>query len=341
MIDRVLVTGGAGFIGSHVVDYLLARGRDVTVLDNFATGSRQNLHDANKTGRLRIVEGSILESSAVQASLEGCSEVFHMAVECVRRSIGKPLANHHINATGTLNVLEAARAAGIQRFTYCSSSEVYGNSSSELLDEARTVPRPVTVYGGAKLAGEHYTLAYHQTYGMDTRVVRPFNAYGPREHCQGDLAEVIPRFLIRILNGKAPIIFGTGENSRDFTYVTEVAEGIVRVGAHDNLAGETVNIAYGQNVSVKRIAELLVMLCQAPGVRPQLDSPRPGDVLHLHASVEKAKRVLGFTAATSIEAGLERYIAWFKSENPDPSLLLEEKVHNWTQPPSPSDDLRS
>ena len=227
------MTGGAGFIGSHVVDQLVAEGAAVTVLDNFATGSRDNLHDACQRGDVRVVDGSILDRPAIAEAIGGCDTVYHFAVECVRRSLGKPIENHEVNASGTLFVLEAARRVGVSRFVYCSSSEVYGNASSGLLNERITLCEPMTVYGAAKLAGEYYTKAYHRTYGLPTVVIRPFNSYGPREHDRGDLAEVIPRFVIRVLNGQSPVIFGSGENSRDFTYVTETARGIVLAGRSD------------------------------------------------------------------------------------------------------------
>ncbi len=180
MKGRALVTGGAGFIGSHLVDRLLDEGRAVTVLDDFSSGRRENLADAEKR-RVRVIEGSVLDPAAVERAVDGCDRVYHLAVQCVRRSLGSPMENHEINATGTLRMLEAARRFKVQRFIYCSSSEVYGNGGAELLTED-TLCAPVTVYGAAKLAGELYAKAYWQTYGMPTIVVRPFNAYGPRAH---------------------------------------------------------------------------------------------------------------------------------------------------------------
>jgi UDP-glucose 4-epimerase len=191
---RTLVTGGAGFIGSHLVDQLIADGHQVRVLDDFSTGSASNIREALETGRLEIIEGSVLDRAVVQAAMSDVQAVYHLAVQCVRRSIGRPIENHDVNATGTLHTLEAARQESVSQFIYCSSSEVYGNASDGDLDEIGTVCAPMTVYGASKLAGELYTLAYLRTYGLQTVVIRPFNSYGPREHDQGDLAEVIPRF---------------------------------------------------------------------------------------------------------------------------------------------------
>jgi len=327
-----LVTGGGGFIGSHLVDRLVAEGKSVSVLDNFSTGHKGNLSQAQAAGQVRIVEGSILDCAAVADAMTGCDTVYHLAVECVRRSLGKPIENHDINATGTLYVLEAARQAKIGRFVYCSSSEVYGNASSGLLGERTTICEPMTVYGAAKLAGEHYAKAYLRTYGLPVVVVRPFNAYGPREHDQGDIAEVIPRFVIRVLNGLPPMIFGTGENSRDFTYVEETAKGLVMAGSSVDLIGKEVNIAYGQNVSVADIAKVISTLCQRPDLKPVHLAERPGDVVHLHADTALAQKVLGFKADIDIETGIGKYLEWFNQTYPDPSLLLEADATNWQMP---------
>lgn len=334
--DRVLVTGGAGFIGSHLVDRLVADGRKVTVLDNFASGARDNLASAQAVGDVRILEGSILDEAAAAAATADCDTVFHLAVECVRRSLGRPLENHHVNATGTLNMLEAARRRGVQRFVYCSSSEVYGNTSDGLLNEAATVCRPVTVYGGAKLAGEHYTLAYHQTYGLPATVARPFNAYGPREHDQGDLAEVIPRFVIRTLNGLPPVVFGAGDAGRDFTYVTEIARGLAALGRCDAAVGRAVNLAQGRLITIAEVAAAVTRLCQRPDLRPIHAPARPGDVHRLNADVGLAAQLLNFRAEIPFEQGLERYIDWFVRQHPDPAALLETETVNWSMPPAGS-----
>lgn len=328
-----MVTGGAGFIGSHVVDALVARGDHVVVLDDFSSGDVENLTPAQASGKVTVVEGSVLDLGTVTRALAGCSQVYHLAVQCVRRSLGRPLENHEINASGTLHVLEAARRSGVERFLYCSSSEVYGNCGGERLCE-ETLPQPVTVYGAAKLAGEYYSRAYHQTYGLATVIVRPFNSYGPREHDRGDLAEVIPRFVIRVLNGLPPVIFGSGENGRDFTYVTEAAAGIVEAANSDALVGGVVNIAYGRMIRVREVADAVARACGRPQIEPIYVEPRPGDVLALHADTTRAATVLGFRAEIAFEDGLERYVAWFRSRYPDPAGLLEADVRNWAAPAS-------
>ena len=339
MTGRCLVTGGAGFIGSHLVDHLVAENRPVTVLDDFSAGTRANLSEAQGRGDVRIVRGSILDPRAIEAAMAGSDVVFHLAVQCVRRSLGEPLHNHEVNATGTLNVLEVARRWRVGRFVYCSSSEVYGNCGCGPLAETAAVCEPATVYGAAKLAGEHYAKAYWQTYGLPTIVVRPFNTYGPREHARGDLAEVIPRFVIRVLNGLPPVIFGTGENGRDFTYVTETARGVALAASCDGFVGRAVNIAYGEMVTVRQLAEAIARLCGRPGLAPRLIEPRPGDVPALHADTRLARGTLGFAAEVNLEEGLRRYIDWFRATHPDPAALLEDDICNWRLPADTGDEL--
>lgn len=331
-MTRILVTGGAGFIGSHLVDHLVAKGHRVTVLDDLSTGKMEHLEDARRNGDVRLVQGSVLDAAALSQAMTECGIVFHLAVQCVRRSLGNPMESHEVNATGTLMTLEAARKHGVTRFIYCSSSEVYGNASTGLLSERATVCAPTTVYGAAKLAGENYALAYWRTYGMPTVVVRPFNAYGPREHDQGDLAEVIPRFVIRVRNGKAPVIFGDGSAGRDFTYVTETARGLAMAAECDALVGREVNIAFGRMVSIREVAQAVCRLCQRPDLQPVNAAPRPGDVNALHADTSLARDLLRFTAEIGFEQGLERYVDWFSTRYPDPSGLLEDKLENWVMP---------
>jgi UDP-glucose 4-epimerase len=332
MTRRFLVTGGAGFIGSHLVDHLVAENNAVTVLDDFSTGQPANLSEAQNRGDLRVVRGSIFDRAIVEEAMAECDVVFHLAVQCVRRSLSQPLQNHDVNATGTLNVLEAARRRRIRRFVYCSSSEVYGDCGEGRLDEATTVCQPTTVYGAAKLAGEHYAKAYWRTYGLPTVVVRPFNTYGPREHMTGDLAEVVPRFVIRVFNGLPPVIFGTGENGRDFIYVTETARGIALAARSDALVGGVVNIAYGEMVTVRQLAEAIARLCGRPDFAPVFIEPRPGDVRTLLADTSLAREQLRFVAEIDLKQGLRSYIDWFRTNCSNSVDLLEDDIRNWQLP---------
>lgn len=329
---RILVTGGAGFIGSHLVDRIVADGHHVTVLDNYASGSRAKLANAEQSGRVNVIEGSVQDCAALDQAMESADAVFHLAVECVRQSLGEPLSNHAVNATGTLMALEAARRNRIARFVYCSSSEVYGNSSDRPLNEDTTVCAPTTVYGAAKLAGELYALAYWRTYRLPVVVVRPFNAFGPREHDRGVLAEVIPRFVIRTLNGRSPVIFGDGRQARDFTYVTDTADGLWRAGTSERMVGLTVNLGWGRPVSIRRVAETVIQECGRNDVSLELAAERPGDIHCLIADTDKARRTIGFAPVVEFAEGIRRYIAWFRAQYPDPADLLEQESGNWAMP---------
>jgi UDP-glucose 4-epimerase len=325
-----LVTGGAGFVGSHLVDHLLADGRRVRVLDNLSSGKLANLAQAQASGRLETMVGSVLDRPALARAMKGVDTVYHLAIECVRRSLGKPIENHDVNATGTLYALEAARAEGVKRFVYCSSSEVYGNAADGPLDELATVCAPVTVYGAAKYAGELYALAYWRTYRLPAVIVRPFNAYGPREHDRGELAEVLPRFVIRVLNGLPPIIFGDGAQGRDFTYVTETARGLA--AAEKLEIGLTVNLGHGRLVTIAELAEAVLRACGRPDLDVEFAAPRPGDVHRLIADTRRAKAWLGFEPQIPLEEGIARYLDWFRATYPDPRRLLESRVTNWEMP---------
>jgi UDP-glucose 4-epimerase len=324
---RVVVTGGAGFIGSHVVDVLVDVGADVVALDDLSTGSRENLAQAVESGA-RLVVGSILDQPLLERELGSASVVVHMACGNLRASLRKPFESHEINATGTLAAAYTAARAGVQRFVYVSSSEAYGSAVRVPMDEDHPL-RPTTVYGAAKAAGELYTQACMRAYGLPAVVVRPFNSYGPREHATGTSAEVIPRFVSRILAGLPPVIFGTGRQTRDFTWVEETARGIVAAAACDELVGETVNIASGREVSVREICERLLEILSADGLQPEFSDARPGDVETHQADTTKAKRVLGFEATVPIREGLARYVEWAREQEGAAEIGRAEPVRNW------------
>jgi UDP-glucose 4-epimerase len=328
----LLVTGGAGFLGSHLVDRLLADGQRVRVLDDLSSGELSNLSDAQASGRLEVVIGSVLDRETLGRAMAGVEAVFHLAVQCVRRSLGKPIENHEVNATGTLYALEAARLHRVRRFVYCSSSEVYGNASDAPLDETSTLCAPVTVYGAAKLAGELYAQAYWRTYRLPVIVIRPFNSYGPREHDQGDLAEVLPRFVIRALNGLPPVIFGDGMQGRDFMYATETARGLASALSADVPSGEVVNLGHGRLVTIRELANAVLRHCARQDLGVQLASPRPGDVHRLVADTRRAKALLRFEPEVELDEGIARYLQWFRATHPDPRKLLEANPVNWQLP---------
>ncbi len=326
-MTRVLVTGGAGFIGSELVHQLLDRGEQVVVVDNFVNGSRANLPDGQ--AGLTVVEADVRDAASLAPWLEQTAVVFHLACLGVRHSVHAPEENHEVNATGTLRLLAAARAAGVGRFVYVSSSEVYGTARWAPMTEDHPT-FPCTVYGGSKLAGESYARAYHRTYGYPTVVVRPFNTYGPRSHHEGDSGEVIPKFLLRCLAGKPMVIFGDGSQTRDFTYVSDSARGILLAGSHPDAIGRTMNLGFGAETTVSDLARAVAEAAGRPDAAVEHVEGRPGDVLRLYADMSQAKQLLGYEPTIGLREGLTRLLAWYREQGVDPAILLErEVVRNW------------
>lgn len=308
---RILVTGAAGFIGSHLSEALAGQ-NELVLVDDFSVGSRNNLASLETNDSVRIVEADVTDLGAMREHLAGVHIVFHLAVSCLRTSLGDPHRSHDVNAGGTLNVCVAAREHGVDRLVYVSSSEVYGSASTVPMSEQHPL-EPTTVYGASKLAGEDYALAFWRTYGMPVSIVRPFNTYGPREPHRGARAEVIPRFIQRVLQGEAPVIFGTGAQTRDFTFVADTVRGILGAGACDALVGEAVNIAYGREVTIARIAELVSARLGHPEIRPTTTEPRPGDVDRHYADVRKAARLFDYSPQVDLDDGLARTVEWFQT----------------------------
>lgn len=328
---KVLVTGGAGFIGSNLVDELAKKAR-VVVLDNFSSGKKVNVAHHEGKPNIDIIEGDIRDKGLVHRVTKDIDVVYHLAVQCLRVSINDPELNHEVNATGTLNLCMAAHENRVRRFVYVSSSEVYGTALTAPMTE--THPKePTTVYGASKLAGEQYTLAYHRTYGMKAMVVIPFNTYGPREHYEGAQGEVIPKFVLRALNDEPPVIFGDGSQTRDFTYVSDTVRGIIHASTCDDMIGQTVNIARGEEVSIRTIAEKIYKKLGKSHIMPVMEKGRPGDVQRHFAGVEKAAQLFGFRAAVGIDEGLDIFIEWFTSQGYDlRRLMKEDVVFNWELP---------
>ncbi len=323
---RVLVTGGAGFIGSHVVDRLVDIGAETVALDDLSVGRRENLTDAIERGATLVV-GDIRDPEVVAPLVDDCAAVIHMACDNLRASLGDPVRTDSINATGSLMTALAAAQATLERFLYVSSSEAYGSAVVQPMTEDHPL-RPTTVYGASKAAGELYAQACMRTYGLPVAVVRPFNSYGPREHATGNSAEVIPKFVGRIRSGLPPVIFGDGAQTRDFTWVEETAMGIVAAAECDPLIGDAVNIACGKPVSIREICQLLLEIMDSD-LEPEVSDARPGDVAMHWADTTKAKRLISFAASVSIEDGLRRYVDWALAggegvEEPEPEI-----VRNW------------
>lgn len=325
--QRVVVTGGAGFIGSHVVDALVGGGSDVVVIDDLSVGDPVNVEGAVGAGA-RLVVGDVCDRELLDRELSGAALVLHMACDNLRASLANPVRSHEVNATGSLVAALASVSAGVDRFVYVSSSEAYGSAVREPMDEDHPL-RPTTVYGAAKAAGELYAQSCMRAYGLPVTVIRPFNSYGPRSHAEGTSAEVIPKFTTRILAGLPPVIFGDGSQTRDFTWVEETARGIVAAAGCDLLVGDAVNIAYGHGVSIREICDLLLEILDAAGLEPEIVEGRPGDVDHHYADTTKARTVLGFEATVGMREGLERYVDWVRAEQGVLEVARTEPVRNW------------
>jgi UDP-glucose 4-epimerase len=305
---KVLVTGGAGFIGSHIVDRLLARGADVRVLDNFSTGRRENL--AGLGADIDVVEGDIRSFERVHNAVRGCDAVFHeAALPSVPRSIADPLTSHATNATGTLNVLLAARDEGVRRTVLASSSSVYGAAAG--LPKHEGMPTlPISPYGVAKLAAEQYGRSFFEVYGLETVALRYFNVFGPRQDPASEYAAVIPKFIAALSEERSPVIFGDGAQSRDFTYVDNVVDANLSALDAPGAGGRTYNVACGEQITLNRLASELRELIGAEA--EAVHGPaRPGDITHSLADVSRAREDLGYAPSVAFSDGLRRTVAHF------------------------------
>ena len=307
---RYLVTGGAGFIGSHLVEALVEKGQDVTVLDNLSTGYRHNLEPW--MDRIEFIEGDLTDRQAVERALEGVEFVFHQAaLASVPRSVEAPLDTNAACVTGTVQLLDAARRAGVKRLVYAASSSAYGDqpfSSKREVD----VPSPLSPYAAAKLAGEAYCQAFYHTYGFETVCIRYFNVFGPRQDPNSPYSAVIPLFITAMLEGRKPVVYGTGLQSRDFTFVANVVHGNLLAMEADNVAGRVLNVANGQSTTLLELISVLNRLL-GTDVEPEFAPPRPGDVMESMADITLARNLLGYEPQVGFEEGLERSIAYYRS----------------------------
>ena len=324
---KILVTGGAGFIGSHLVDKLLSEGHVVTALDNLANGNMDNLHEAAKHPTFQFVKGDILDIATCMQCCQNVDVVYHLACLGVRHSIHSPFENHRVNAEGSLNMLEAARQNSVKRFFYISTSEIYGDIKQFPIDE-NGVPAPKTVYGASKLAGENYAYSYHICYGLNTTILRIFNNFGPRAHYEGDAGEIIPRSIVNLLYDKQPIIFGDGSVTRDFFYVKDTAAALFQLLSIDGLAGQILNIGTGVEISMKELLTSLIKQMQSKQSIAYLED-RPADVPRLWVNAAKFNTVTKFKAAYTFEQGLTEAIAYYKDRMKDKNLSNDIVVKNW------------
>ena len=326
--QRVLVTGGAGFIGSEVVRQLAAHGFDVLIVDNLMNGKRENL-EAVLAKNVELAVADIRDQKSMTSLFRGVDIVFHLACLGVRHSLHSPIENQEVNATATLGLLAIAMAQEVKRFVYISTSEVYGMVHTAPIAENHST-LPYTVYGASKLAGEAYTRAFWHTYGYPTVMLRPFNAYGPRCHHEGDSGEVIPRFMLRCLAGRPMVIFGDGTQTRDFTFVSDTAAGILAAGLSDASVGRTLNLGSGKEIEIQLLAKMISEVLGRPDAQILYTDPRPGDVVRLLSDSSKAKELLNFKTTVKLRDGLARLRDWYATQGESPEELLEREIErNW------------
>ena len=305
---RYLVTGGAGFIGSNIVDELLRRGQDVTVLDDFSSGKEENLAAAGK--KIRLIRGDICDLEAAREACDGADHVLHLAARTsVPRSVKDPIETNRVNIDGTLNVLVAARDAKVRRIVYAASSAAYGETPT--LPKVETMPTdPISPYGVTKLVGEMYARVFGRAYGLENVSIRYFNVFGPRQDPTSQYSGVLSRFMLAVIEGSAPVVFGEGEQSRDFTYVDNVVDVSLRACEVPGASGQVFNGGTGIRISLNDVLKLLGKITGAP-IRAKYERPRAGDILHSQADIELAAQFLGYRPHVDFEEGLRRTWKWY------------------------------
>ena len=308
--DKVLVTGGAGFIGSHLTSALVAEGCSVSVLDNLSTGHLHNLEKVKN--QITFLQGDIRDVETLKRAAAGCDAIFHLAaMVSVPQTIEKPVESAHINDLGTLYVLEAARRVRAKRVVITSSSAVYGDDP-QLPKKEDMAPKPLSPYAVQKLSGEYYAQLYHEHYGLKTTSLRLFNVFGPRQDPSSPYSGVISIFMSRALSNSAPSIYGDGSQSRDFVYVKDVVHAGLLAAAADTVTGISINIGTGRSIDINQLWD---MICKMTGVKikPQYAPPRPGDIPASVADIRLATSLLGFKPQYEFAKGLEQTLSWYKN----------------------------
>jgi len=307
---KALITGGAGFIGSNLADELIRRGARVRIIDNFATGFRENLDEI--AGDFKFIEGDITDDTALAKAVDGVEVIFHQAaLPSVPRSVEDPAETHRICVDGTFNVLLKAKESGVRRVVYAASSSAYGDQP--VLPKVETMrPDPLSPYAVAKLTGELYCRAFNNVYGLETISLRYFNVFGPRQNPASMYSGVISRFIDALMTGQQPVIFGDGEQSRDFTYIANVVDANIKAAETTTGLGETINTANGDRITLNRLLEVLKEIIGKPKVTADFQEARRGDVKDSQADNRKAIEHLDYQQLVGLEEGLRRTIDWWK-----------------------------
>ncbi|MFA5212017.1 MAG: SDR family oxidoreductase [Methanoregula sp.] len=308
---KYIVTGGAGFIGSHIVEALANRGDEVVILDNLFSGKKKNIEPFLDGKRVSFVNGSVTDPEILRTAFSGADGIFHEgAIASVPRSIANPRATNDANVTGTLNVLIAARECSVKKIVFASSSSVYGNTLT-LPKQEDMIPAPLSPYAVSKLTGEYYLRVFSEVYGLKTVSLRYFNVFGPRQDPKSEYAAVIPKFITSILAHTSPTIYGDGEQTRDFTYVKDVVQANIR--AMESSAQGVYNVAYCQRINLKELATR-IMAITGITVPLNFEASRAGDVKDSLADISRASVAFGYAPAYTVTTGLEETIAWYRNQ---------------------------
>ncbi len=311
LTEKVLVTGGAGFIGSNLAEELIKQGAKVAILDNLVTGFRENLEEID--GDFEFVEGDLNDDEKLVAALEGVSIVFHQAaLPSVPRSVENPLETHDACVNGTFNLLLKSKEKNVRRLIYAASSSAYGDQ--ETLPKIETmIPKPLSPYAAAKLMGEYYCQVFSRVYGLETVCLRYFNVFGPRQNPSSMYSGVISRFIDSLMTGKQPVIYGNGEQSRDFTFIANVVDANIKAAQTENGIGEIINAANGERISLNQLLEVLKKITGNAEVQADYQAERKGDVKHSQADNTRAINWLDYQKIYGLEEGLQQTINWWKS----------------------------
>ena len=311
LTSSVLVTGGAGFIGSNLAEELIRQGARVTILDDLSTGFRENLEEIQ--GDFEFIEGDINDDAQVRQAIDGAEVVFHQAaLPSVPRSVENPAETHRVCVDGTFNLLFRAKEAGVRRFVYAASSSAYGDQPTLPKVESMR-PDPLSPYAAAKLAGELYCRSFNSVYGLETYALRYFNVFGPRQNPESMYSGVISRFIDALMTGEQPVIFGDGEQSRDFTFVANVVDANIKAAQAPTGMGETMNVANGERITLNELLKVLKAITGKPEVSARYEEARRGDVKHSQADNRRAVEALGYSELVGLEDGLARTIDWWKT----------------------------
>lgn len=327
---KIIVTGGAGFLGSHVVKLLLEKDYHVVIVDDFSNGKMLHLKNVENNPHLKIISANITNKNEINDAFTDCKIIIHLAVLCLRESIRDP---HHVNdviVNGTLNCLDLAKENNVELFLNCSSSEVYGSAKYIPMNEDHPL-QPETPYAASKVAQDMLVFSYGRTYGLPWTTIRPFNMYGPNSHWQGYRGELIPKMIVRAMNNEPLVIFGEGNQTRDFLYVEDAAKALLSVVENQSCLNRSINFCTGRETSIRRIAELICKEFSLNIGQYIINQPsRPGDVMRHLGDNSKFEEIFGYTSLVNIEEGIHKTIKWMKQlPFSADELKSQEKIKNW------------